>query len=194
LITTRSASPVGSADHREPFRPRSSHSGRRPACTYPHCCIRVAVNRRCVAERDLRRLTLAGCDRSGNCNEPLIPVVLEGHACQRACAQLNPSLASRERRNALIAREPQEAADRVETTSRQTGRVLRFWSHRRRRRPRCSTCRKAVMPPCFEIPRGPRMSTQRPQERSTRGGHKEKQTANSLPCGRVRVRSASLRE
>jgi hypothetical protein len=82
-----------------------------------------------------------------------------------------PGLASCLGQNALTAREPQQADDRVETMCRPTGRCLHLLSHRRNRPPRCSMRRELVVP-CFEIPRGPRMSSPRSQERSTRSGQR----------------------
>ena len=104
-------------------------------------------------------------------NAMTIHIVPEGRECQHACAQLNRSLASRQRPNALTAREPQQADDRVETTCRPTGRCLHLLSHRRNRPPGCSMRRKLVVP-CSEIPRESRMSSPRSQERSTRSGQR----------------------
>ena len=84
---------------------------------------------------------------------------------------LIPGLASCLGHNALTAREPQQADDRVETMCRPTGRCLHLLYHRRNRPPRCSMRRELVVP-CFEIPRGPRMSSPRSQERSTRSGQR----------------------
>ena len=100
-----------------------------------------------------------------------IHIALEGHECQHACGPLIPGLASCLGQNALTAREPQQADDRVETMCRPTGRCLHLLSHRRNRPPRCSMRRELVVP-CFEIRRGPRMSSPRSQERSTRSGQR----------------------
>jgi len=55
-------------------------------------------------------------------------------------------------------------------------------SHRRHRHRRCSTRRKKVVPRCFEVPRGLRMSPRRSRERSTRGGQGlSKRMTDGLP-------------
>src|SRR5262249_22536891 len=111
------------------------------------------------------------CNCRGGGNTVIIRAFVEGHEGQPACAQLNRSLPPRRRQNALTATEPQQAGERVETTCRPTGTCLRLLSHPRNRPPRCSTRREPVMR-CFEIPRGPQMSSQRSQERSTRSGQR----------------------